>query len=431
MVSLPQIIKQNLNDFRAYEIALFALGYANSFRFLTPIGQLYFSEIYLITCGIPLFRFYTKTPIFKKIAFIFVLCVCTHVIPEIIHSTPSIHLFKRGCLFLFSFLHITFLYHRITSAPHIIVVYLVANAFRYIWLDYGYVDLDIEDMSMAYLKFHLVFGVFYAMSAIYILFGLNINTTIIGCTLGVIMLMAGSRSAGFILSTAPLIALYLSKNTISISPKRILKSIVTASIFFYILFAIFVTLSLNGTLNKGNTAQVFSLKNPYNIIEYYTKGRSDNAKAIEIGCDNPLIGIGMDAIDKDLKYSTTENGKLSRSAIKNEKSGKETKIPLHSYLWGAFAESGILALLAYFYLLLYMFRLSIKYINHIDNRLRYIFAYSIIMISFELITAPPGNLRYLISSLLALFLFCCFISERQVTQHLSQTNSHPQPNVAP
>lgn len=305
-------------------------------------GQLFGSELFALLF-FP-FRFigdlYLKSKDFRIITLLYIPLLLGLIISDTYNGTSTFD-FIRGWLNpVFSYISFVFLLNVLSKNRDNIFSYMLAISFSMLLFG-NEIDSEMLAVDSNYYKVSIV----PVLSPLVVFFGAKLNgklTILLFLGYVVVNFLFDARSEGvfFFLTSMVLMVKY---NKIKLRKDILLISSVFILLISYSGYAFYVSKVLDGEIGGKNAQQLMKAGNPYNPFELLYYGRPDTFVAIEAIGDNPIMGYGSWAKDKDHKYA-----KLT-SLISKTRYIEKDGTPLirgHSILFQAWLWGGILSFIA-------------------------------------------------------------------------------------
>lgn len=411
------------SDFRIkILILLFELGFALKFNI---VGTISISELFLI-CAAP---FYLPTIKWKEkdlftILVLYVALFCAQLISEVIVGNSMGNMMKGLAVTVVSFLHFAFLFKFLKKDKSLITFIVLSIVISQLIV--GPEDfirereLSLEDVAMgtgaALLKFYIAPLLINVMLLFSIIFKRNIFPMLL-ILMGLVFVILGARSAGMLSFLTGVVAMLAEFKPKLFSRRNLPKTIGIIALCSYILYVIYVSVSLNGAIASGNTKQLLVCNNPYNPLELLIRGRAETWVGWRAFQDKFLFGHGAWAYDYTGHYrqmmqelhSSTQGGITETDYL----------VPSHSLIIGTGVANGLLAFLLIIALIGYFFKSGIFSIGKVEKKYRLVFIYSLLILVWDAMFSPISHFRQTIPLYCAMIFILQRRKKRRIEQNLT------------
>lgn len=395
-------------------IFLFELGFGIKFNI---VGEISISELFLLAYTpfiIAKIR-WQRAKELKTITVAYIVLLATQIFSEVLVSNGLSSSLKGLAITVVSYLHFIFLFYNLTKDKRVILVIILSQIAMNLFFGTSFEEQSTEDIlageAAVYLKFYiapLTILIFLAISVVY----KNRNFPILFSLLGVMFIILGARSSGGMALIAGMVA-YLMEHKNLIPTKSVLViSIVVLLIVSYGFYVYYVNLVLSGEITSGNSRQLFVCKNPYNPIELLMAGRSEVWVGWQAFMDKFWFGHGSWALDITGRYQKMMaeiHGE--RLAVRSFNSA----IPAHSVLIAMGMKNGVMAFIAFGFILVYFLKKGFLALNKCDKEYALVLSYYIFSCFWNALFSPSSHFRLTlpISFAIILVLYVINYSNRQ------------------
>lgn len=345
-----------MRDNKPHKSKFFLVLYAfTSGVYLNLVGRLMLAEM-IAFLSFPLFTITALLKEFKGLRVVvkgLLFMLLLQVLSDYVNNSSSIDYLRGWSVIIFSIISTIFLVKHFSNNSNAIVPYFfVLFITRLLFVEQ---DLDLNSMVDNSNLFKARFVGF-----------LNIGVMLIGYYLyrsnkfrlvvitffmyAILCFVLNARSNGLIFSVSSAL-LFVKSTNMKFSKGKVFMLSIFVSGIFYLGYIYYVNKVLNNDVRSSMSMQLGQMSNPYNPFELLYYGRNDAVIAIYAITDNPLLGFGSWAKDKNGKYS-----KIQGQLLKSETLSERTYIPNHSLILGTWLYSGVFGFLGICYILRYLLK---------------------------------------------------------------------------
>lgn len=361
--------------------------------YLNLVGRLMLSEM-IAFLSFPIFTIPALLKEFKGLrvvvkGLLFMLLI--QVLSDYVNNSSSIDYLRGWSVIIFSIISTIFLVKHFYNNSNAIVPYFFALFItRLLFLEQ---DLDlttvIDNSNLFKSRFVSFLNIGIMLIGYYLYRYNKFRLVVITFFMyAILCFVLNARSNGLIFSISSAL-LFVKSTNMKFSKGNIFILSIFISGIFYLGYIYYVNKVLNNDIRSSMSMQVDQMSNPYNPFELLYYGRNDAVIAIYAITDNPLLGFGSWAKDKNGKYSIMQSQLLESVTINERK-----YIPNHSLLLGTWLFSGIFGFLGICYVLRYLLKEFIKiYKNKIISPILPVLTVLSIDMCWAMCFSPYGLLR--------------------------------------
>ena len=220
----------------------------------------------------------------------------------------------------------------------------------------------------------------------------NVRMSLMFVVAGGFCIVLGARSTGLMIFLTGAVV-YAIEHMRRISKQQVMTWCIVGSVVGYVLFAIYVSVVLDGTIISGNSStQIARLKDPYNPLNVLLSGRTESASSLAAISDRPFTGFGAWAEDPGYKYhmiaAEYQDENISMERILNSRN----LIPAHSVILGTGVNNGIFAMFVMFIILWFFIRSGAKALYK-GNEYNYLIVFCIMQLIWNGLFSPVSHFR--------------------------------------
>lgn len=358
------------------------------------IGSISITELFVLTQIPKLWRWSNllNFGLIRKIRKLFLYLIVSQFISELIIRNDIINLVKGIMITVMALFILLFILYEIIERKVSILMVPIGLIIAQIALGDQFGFADSGDSSV-WFKFYVVPIVSNGICCLFLLNKkwINHNVVLLFLITAIFMMAFGSRTGGFTMLLS-LILYFIFNRKVNLTKWQILKVLIPALIILQLFYAfIYVPKIKSGDWgSEQNRAQMAAIDYSSNCLMLIMAARSDFYVSTVAFMDEPLLGHGSWARDKDLKYAKIS----ARLAELDEMRVFEIAdrygyplIPMHSILVGMGARNGILSFVLFLYIFILIYKGSFKLLKVKPKHLPYI-CY-LIVVSFQAVLFSP------------------------------------------
>lgn len=382
-------MNSQLKDKVIFILALFFMGVR-----VNLVGSISITELFVITQIPHLLKWSMrlKYPELRKISILFLLVFLGQCLSELFLRNSLINAAKGLAITFVAFFLMLFFLEKLLKKPSLIKWIPLVACIRLLILgdQFGFAEVD----EMSYFKFYLA-PIIVNVVCFISLYRYDISKRY-GFPLflgtGLFIIIGGARSLGFSMLFSALL-LYLIQHIHTISLKRMLPSIIIATLVFHLFYAnVYIPKLVSGEWGSDqNREQLAKINNSRNPLMMLFVARVDFYVSWQAFMDKPIFGHGSWAKDKNFAYY-----KLQMQLLSDKRNLKELPddqlVPNHSVVVGMGTRNGIIPFVLFLIIFIQVYYMGFKsfYPKSIVNPY---LAFTIISSSQHLLFGPPAILK--------------------------------------
>lgn len=336
------------------------------------IGNIPISEIFALG-NLLAFRKYLKVletiPEIQKITFTYLLLLISQIICDYVNVTPMDNYLRGSANILFGIIITLFLTELLLKKENHLIFFFIGSLIASVIFKNNDLGADFENAGDFKLYIAPIINNIVLLMSFFILDKNPRNKKIVVVIFifyGISSIFLDYRSNGLQFLISGMLLIGVGRFNL----KKMSLLIVPFILVFYLVYVLFVTQVLNGSFGGQHSIEQLSVtKNPYNPFELLYIGRVEIFVSFKIISDEPIWGHGSWAKDKTGKYFLLldEMAHKSRSNYNPTAEERDTIIPSHSVLLGAWVYTGLLGFFAVIFQIYLVFKEALLLLTKLDK----------------------------------------------------------------